>query len=99
MSLKIETIEKEDFSAVIGTLFCDETNLKMAEIIIRPSEKENLVEARWEENKNPTSGTHEIKGNLSCSPIETATQKTAIIRAVVVEKNGKQVNRLIVRKK
>lgn len=99
MSIKIDEIKKDEFSATVATLFCDETGLKMAEIIIRPSEKENLIEARWEENRLPTSGTHFIKGTLSCSPIETATQKTAIIRAAVVEKEGKQVNRLVVRKK
>lgn len=99
MSIDINEIKNDGFSATVATLFCDETGLKMAEIIIRPSEKENFIEARWEDNRLPTSGTHLIKGTLSCSPIETVTQKTSIIRAAVVEKEGKQVNRLVVRKK
>jgi len=98
LSFKVEEIKKDGFEATVGTLICDNTNLKMSEIIIRPSDRDNYIEARWENEKLPTSGTHFVKGNLSCSPIETPTQKTAIIKSVVINKDDKQINRLVVKK-
>ena len=98
MSFKVEQLKKEGFEATIGTLICDNTGLKMAEIIIRSSDMDNYIEARWQNEKLPTSGTHLVKGKLSCSPIETPTQKTAIIKSVVISKDDKQINRLVVKK-
>ena len=60
----------------------------MIEIIVRPSEKKHKVKVQWKTELDPSSGTHEIKGDLFFSPIETPTQKTAIIAAISKEKEG-----------
>jgi len=95
MSIKFEKIEKEEFEANMATLFCDETGKKMLEIIIMDSDKKNTVQAKWSNFNSQTSGKHEIIGDIYCSPIETATQKTAIIK-VMTEDKGKTTNHRVI---
>jgi hypothetical protein len=79
MSIKQKEIDSDGFKAKVATIYCDNTNLKMAEIIIRDCEKRFFVQAAWYGENKVASKPQEIKGCLSCSPIDTPSQKTAII--------------------
>jgi hypothetical protein len=98
MSIKFETVEKDEFEANIATLYCDETGKKMLEIIIIESDQKNTIQAKWDDAKSQSSGLHEITGDIYCSPIETVTQKTAIIKAMTEKKNGIMNHRILVKK-
>jgi hypothetical protein len=98
MSIVYKAIETEGFKANTAVLVCDSSGLKMAEIIIRPSNKKNLISARWQDQNTSTTGNHEILGELSVSPIETHTQKTAIIDSEVSKEQDTLVQQIIVRK-
>jgi len=79
MSIVQKEVDNEGFKAKIATIYCDVSGLKMAEIIVRDCEKKFLVQAKWHDEKYIASSPQQIKGCLSCSPIDSATQKTAIV--------------------
>jgi len=97
MSIKFNKVEKEDFEANVATIYCDVTGKKMIEIIIMDSNQKNTVQAKWSDEKKVSSGLHEIVGDIYCSPIETATQKTSIINAMTDKKNGVLNHRILVK--
>lgn len=97
MSIKFETVKKDEFEANIATIYCDNTSKKMLEVIIMESEQKNTIQAKWESSKEQTSGKHEIIGDIYCSPIETVTQKTAIVKAMTDKKDGVMHHRIIVK--
>lgn len=98
MSIKFEKVEKEEFSANMATLYCDKTGLKMLDIIIKESTEKHIVSARWSDSKELTTGSHEIIGKIYCSPIETVTQKTSIIRDDAERKDGGIAHKFVVKK-
>lgn len=79
MSIIQKEVDTEGFKAKVATIYCDDSGLKMAEIIIRDCDKTFAVQARWHDQKHLASARQEIKGCLSCSPIESLSQKTAIV--------------------
>lgn len=79
MSIIQKEVDIDGFKAKVATIYCDHSGLKMAEIIIRDCDKKFAVQARWHDQKQLSSAPQEINGCLSCSPIESATQKTAIV--------------------
>ena len=98
MSIKYSSVEKDGFNANIATIYCDLSGLKMFEVIIRESERVNTVEAEWEGSNGQVSGKHEIIGSLYCIPIETVSQKTAIIKISTDKKDNILINRLVIKK-
>lgn len=88
MSISYKEIDVEEFKSTVATITCDKTGLKMIEIIVKPSERKHVVKVQWKTESNPSSGSHEIEGDVFFSPIETVTQKTAIIGAISKEKEG-----------
>lgn len=88
MSIKYEEIENEDHTINLATIYCDRTGKKMIEIIIEESDKKNTVQAKWEGDSMPSSGKHEVVGDIYCSQIESPTQKTSIVKVINDETNG-----------
>lgn len=98
MSIQQRIEDEEGFKAKVATVFCEQTGLKMAEIIVRPSKKESIVQARWFDQKSLASQPQKIIGDLSCSPIETETQKTAIINVEYAKEQDLPKLTLVIKK-
>ena len=80
--IKFEDLEKEEFAATVGKIYCDKTNKLIAELIVRdmdePESPVQRVFARSPFHPGHTEGPFEIQGMLSYGPSDHPSNPTIV---------------------